>query len=190
MIQKILFLAIALMSGISTLHGQAPRYDWDRAESEIQRLKPSEFPELPEVLVAELQSRGCTIPQLGYPSPHSHNVIHGEFAVKGRKDWVVLCSKNRVSSILIFWGGSPENTSEIAEFQDHIFLQGQGNGQIFYSRALGVAGQEYILDHYKKYIGPNPPPIDHEGINDMFVEKASTVHYYNQGKWFKVPGSD
>ena len=190
MIKKTLFLVIALMSGVSTLHGQALNYDWDLAESQIQRLQPSELSELPEVLVAELQTRGCTIPQLGYPHPNSNNVIHGEFAEKGQTDWAVLCSKNRFSSILIFWGGSPENPSEIADFQDHIFLQGQGNGQILYSRALGVVGQEYIRDHYIKYIGPNPPPIDHEGIDDIFVEKASSVHYYNQGKWLKVTGSD
>ena len=115
------------MSGVSTLHGQALNYDWDLAESQIQRLQPSELSELPEVLVAELQTRGCTIPQLGYPHPNSNNVIHGEFA-RERSDRLgcTVFEKSFFSSILIFWGGSPENPSEIADFQDHIFLQGQG----------------------------------------------------------------
>ncbi|PYR66590.1 MAG: hypothetical protein DMG20_12690 [Acidobacteria bacterium] len=40
------------------------------------------------------------------------------------------------------------------------------------------------------YGGPKPPPIDHLGINDVFIEKASVVWYFYQGKWLQLQGAD
>ena len=34
------------------------------------------------------------------------------------------------------------------------------------------------------------PPIDQDGINDAFVEKASSVKYWQQGKWRDLQGAD
>ena len=74
---------------------------WDIADGETTRFQPTAFSELPEHIVAELQSRQCTIPQI-YDDPEPHNVISGEFKEKGQTDWAVLCSKDLISSILIF----------------------------------------------------------------------------------------
>ena len=38
--------------------------------------------------------------------------------------------------------------------------------------------------------GPKPPPIDHQGINDAFLEKASSVHYFHEGKWLRLTDAD
>jgi len=35
-----------------------------------------------------------------------------------------------------------------------------------------------------------PLPIDHQGIDDPFQEKASSVHYYHAGKWLRLAGAD
>jgi hypothetical protein len=35
-----------------------------------------------------------------------------------------------------------------------------------------------------------PPRIDHKGIDDAFVGKASEVHYYYRGKWLELQGAD
>jgi hypothetical protein len=32
--------------------------------------------------------------------------------------------------------------------------------------------------------------IDHDGIELAFIEKASTVHYFVNGKWIQIPGAD
>ena len=42
------------------------------------------------------------------------------------------------------------------------------------------------MRHYDAYGGPKPPPIDHQGIDDAFVEKASVVHYFHRGKVVQV----
>ncbi len=162
---------------------------WDVADRETMRLQPSVFSQLPENIVMELQSRQCTIPQI-YDDPKPHNVISGEFKKQGQTDWAILCSKDLISSILIFWNGSVENPSVLFPLPDKGALQGIGNDRIGYSRYIGVVGKGFIEKHYSTYGGTQPPPIDHEGIEDGQVGKGSLVHYYHNGKWRKLTGAD
>lgn len=46
------------------------------------------------------------------------------------------------------------------------------------------------MGHYRAYGGPEPPPIDHQGIDDAFLEKASTTWYYDGGRWLQLQGAD
>jgi hypothetical protein len=59
-----------------------------------------------------------------------------------------------------------------------------------YSRAISAVGKNHILDYYKAYGGTEPPPIEHQGINDAFAEKASVVRYFYRGKWLELQGAD
>ncbi len=59
-----------------------------------------------------------------------------------------------------------------------------------YSRAIRAVGRKFILDHYRWYGGLRPPPLDHQGIEDAFVDKASLVNYCYQGKWLELQGAD
>jgi len=163
--------------------------DFNAAAKQIVRLKPSLFPMLPKNVVAELRRRGCTIPQDAF-SKSPGNVISGEFAKRGEKDWAVLCSVNGASSILVFWNGSARNPATISPADDINYLQGLDRARIGYSRAIGVVGRKFITDHYEAYGGPKPPSIDHDGINDAFLEKASVVQYFFNGKWMELSGSD
>jgi hypothetical protein len=119
-----------------------------------------------------------------------HNVIKGEFSQPGQTDWAVLCSVNRVSSVLVFWNGSERNPAEIGKRKDVDGLQSWSGGRIVYSRAIEPVGRGYIHEHYKAYGGEKPPTIDHEGINDLFYGKASEVRYLYQGKWLHLTGAD
>jgi hypothetical protein len=169
---------------------ESERNRWQIADASIVRLPPTAFPRLPRNIVRELQARGCTIPQT-FGDQKPHNVVSGEFFRKARTDWAILCSRNRTSSILIFRGGSAQKISEIAKAPDGTFLQTiDDKERIGFSRAISAVGRDYILSHYRDYGGPKPPPIDHQGINDAFVEKASVVHYYHRGSWLKLQGAD
>jgi hypothetical protein len=168
----------------------APQDKWAVADSATLRLPPAAFSQLPRNIVQYLQGRGCTVPQT-YLSREPHNVIGGEFARRGQIDWAVLCSRNGVSSILVFWRGSTKSVSEIAKAPDNGFLQTVSEGgKIAYSRAIESVGRDYIMSHYKEYGGRKPPPINHQGIDDAFVEKASVVRYYHRGKWLELKGAD
>jgi hypothetical protein len=163
--------------------------EFDEAERRIVRLPPTAFSELPGGVVRELQRQGCTIPQEAYTKKR-HNVIKGEFGKQGQTDWAVLCSVKGVSSILVFWNGSEKNPASIASLEDRIFLQGITANQIGFSRGLAPVGKDSIMRHYRAYGGTKPPPIDHQGIDDAFIEKASVTWYFYRGKWLKLSGAD
>jgi hypothetical protein len=160
------------------------------ANEKALRLRPGEFSELSAEIVKSLENRGCTIPQTWHDKV-PHNVISGEFFKKGQTDWAVLCSINQVSSILILWNGSTEKVAEIAKSDDSGYFQVVAdNDEMGFSRGIYKVDKKYIIDHYNSYGGTKPPPIDHEGISDAYVEKASTVLYLYRGKWLELQGAD
>ncbi len=162
---------------------------WEQAEREIKRLPPSAFSKLPVAVVKQLEAHGCAIPQV-FDKPEPHNVIRGQFARKSQIDWAVLCSKKGSSTILVFWGKPTKCGTELALTEERNFLQEIENGRIGYSRMIAPAGAHYILEHYKRYGGAKPPPLDHDGIEDAFLGKASVVHYCYSGKWLRLSDTD
>jgi hypothetical protein len=186
--------ASAVLAAIVSLASSAQlpadlKRKFDKAEQRIVRLSPAAFPELPGKVVRALERRGCTIPQ-GAFTKRRHNVIKGEFAKPGQTDWAVLCSVNGVSTILVFWNGSENNPAAIAPAGDLNYLQGITETEIGYSRGISAVGKDFIMHHYQASGGPVPPPIDHQGIDDAFIEKASVTWYFHAGKWMTLSGAD
>ena len=106
-----------------------------------------------------------------------------------RTQWAALCSRNRSSAIIVI----DENgrvRAKLAAVPDWGHLQGIGDGKIGYSRGLAPVGADFILDRYHAYEGRRLPLIDHKGINDAFLGKASSVHYFHEGKWLRLTGAD
>jgi hypothetical protein len=176
---------------------------WEKAGEQIVRLSPSAFPELPKPIQKDLSKRGCLIPQpviTGSTLPQDYegsNVTSGEFQKPGQTDWAVLCSINGASTILVFWNGSVNNFEQLGGFlPDERRLQGMGTDRktlkplIEYSRGISSVGESFILDAFEGFGGPEPPPIDHEGIDDAFLGKASHVIYWYKGEWLNLQGAD
>ncbi len=186
-----LFPGVLLLAAIVAVPGQEDpsALDWDKAEKEIQRLPPSAFPDLPEAILSELNRRRCTVPQ-AYGDSDPHNVIEGCFVDKGQIDWAVLCSQGGESSVLVFWGGSTELVSQLANGPDKTWLQTIGEGKIGYSRLIRPVDRASIIGYQQAFGGPKPPPIDHQGIEDCFLEKASVIFYYYRGRWLRLTGAD
>ena len=190
MAKTLVFFVLVISGASSFVLGQADQRQWQVADLATTRLPPTAFPQLPREIAQDLQTRGCTVPQL-WSGEAPHNVIRGEFARKGQTDWAVLCSKDRVSAILVFWGGSVKRVSEVAREPDRNFLQiVDGKEKIGFSRRIGAVGEDFILKYDQAYGGPKPPPINHQGIEDIFDGKASTIHYFYDGKWLRLQGAD
>jgi len=171
------------------IHAQT-RDDWAAAARAIRRLPPDAFPQLPRAVRDALKQRRCTVPQSFYPE-RPHNVVSGTFARPRQRDWAVLCSVDGRSAILVFWaGGVAPAPAELAPADDATFLQGIGDGKIGYSRAIDRADTAWIRGHAEAYDGPLPKRLDHDGINDAFVEKGSQVLYYEDRAWQELAGSD
>ena len=171
---------------------QAQR-DWqERAEEaigKIRRLPVEAFHELPAAVAGVLRARNCKVPQ---PSPEgaARNVIRGEFFARGETGWAVFCSVNNSTALLAFRNDRDTNPDTVTTSQDRLYLQGLDGNQIGYSREITAAGREFIMGHYRAYGGPEPPPIDHHGIDDAFLEKGSITWYFYRGKWLQLTGAD
>ena len=171
---------------------QAQR-DWqERAEEAIgmiRRLPVEAFPELPPAVAGVLRTRNCRAPQ---PSAGGapRNVIRGEFFAKGEAGWAVLCSVNNSTALLAFHNDRDTNPQTIITSDDQNYLQGLDGDNIGYSREITAAGRDFIMRHYRAYGGPEPRPIDHQGIDDAFLGKASITWYFHNAKWLRLQGAD
>jgi hypothetical protein len=163
--------------------------EWDAAERAIARLSPERFVVLPATIKNELKERGCTIPQY-WSAKAPGNVVSGSFAKAGQKDYAVLCSKHGESEIQIFWGGPAPCPSTLSKSLDRDYLQVIEPGRIGYSRAIGAAGTAAVRKYQESFGGPKAPSDDHDGIENEFLEKASTIYYCHQGSWMKLQGAD
>lgn len=163
--------------------------DWALASDEITRLHPSEFISLPFTIREELERRRCTIPQV-YADDVAGNVVTGRFFSDSQTDIAILCSRNNISSILVFRDGQAASVEELASAADEGYLQDIGSGQVGFSRELNIASPQVIQSYYELWGGPQPPTLNHVGIIDAFVGKGSVIRYWYEGRWVNLRGSD
>ncbi len=165
------WIAVVLMLIVFGSHAEGlRRVPWF---IDLREVAPSEV--LPARIAAQLEDLGCRIPQVHREHyPPSEGIARGEFAAAGQQDIAVVCSKDEEAFIQVFWGGLHECSSRLE-------LSGQ---------VLDDVGEEYILEHYRAYGGPEPPAITHDGINDIIVGTASSVRYCHEGEWMSLRGAD
>lgn len=184
---KVRFLLALVLLSLTTM---TSANEMDTINAFLSRLSPRDFPALPAQVASAFIELGCTVPQASYYVKGKSNVISGSFAKLGQKDYAILCSKNGVSQIQVFWGGNTRCESELEIVDDVTFFQGVGSGKREYSRIIGVTSRRSI---------PNISPADgdyklkdpyHDAIYDAFAEKASTIFYCEKGKWHELEGAD
>lgn len=178
-------IALALFAALQT----PPPEAWQQANHATRRLVPSDFSELPPSVRVELEQRGCRIPQT-WSSEVRGNVVRGRFTDRSIEDWAVLCSRDRVSSILVFLNANPKAVASLAERPDRDFLQVVAPGAIGFSREITVATPEDVRTHYEWYATVDPPVLTHDAIDDAFAEKGSTVWYRQGDRWLRLLGSN
>ena len=162
---------------------------WAAADSLVVRLRPRAFAGLPAAVRKDLEHRGCLIPQ----SPEArglHNVERGHLKDSVHVDWVVLCSINHVSRVLVYWSGETSAVDSLPATSDRSYLQGMGGSTIAFSHVISVVDSRYIREHAENCGGPLPTSPIHDGIDDAFAGKASTVRYWQAGAWIDLAGAD
>lgn len=117
-------------------------------------------------------------------------MISGRFRDSGQVDWAVLCSRDRASTILVYWGGSTNDVTDLAEAPDDEWLQDVGHGRIGFSRFIRTAAPDAILHERRADGSSDMPPITHDGIEQGMIEKGSSIYYWNAGSWEQLPGAD
>lgn len=172
----------------STAFPQLTKEDWQHAEFAIVRVSPDDFPGLPADVRTVLELRGCTVPQPYNAGVQKRNVISGQFTSAGQTDWAVLCSHEKHSMILVFHGTHAGYVDTLAEESDAQYLQVvSGEREIGYSRQLMVASPKLVRRRFSK---GTLRTAAHDGIENIFVGKASVVWYRSGGKWISAPASE
>ncbi len=162
---------------------------WTEANAATPRLLPSAFPGLPRAVTQDLDARGCRVPQTHWIET-PHNVIKGHFTRPDRLDWAVLCSRNDTSRILVYRAGLADTVDEVAPDADVNYLGFMGGGEVDYYRFLSVADSAQIRGALVRFGGAVPPRLDHDGIDDAFLEKGSVIWYWSSGRWWRLQGAD
>jgi hypothetical protein len=184
------FLFLLLWQTRSVTAAQAPTPEaWEHADAVTKRIDPAVFPGIPRWLTAQLTRRHCSIPQ-SFSENRPHNIIRGFFNDGRVTDWAVLCSRQRVSTLLVFWDEQVQTVAELSSDPDAKFLQVVPRGEIGFSRVIAVATPGTIRSYARGFPGGVLPPLSHSGINDMFVGKGSMVWYWRLGKWLQLVGAD
>lgn len=160
------------------------------AVSEIPRLPLSEFPQLPTAVRSVLATRSCSVPQ-SHATGAKMNVISGDFFGTGAVGWAVLCSDGTTTALLAFRNGNDPNPETLTVSQDLQWIQFEsGTDKPFYAHDITVSERATMEERAKRYGLQEPARYDHVGIDVGIYEVASTVWYFDNGRWLQLPGAD
>ena len=146
----------------------------------IRLLPVASFPQLPSIVANELDARGCMIPQT-YEANGPENVITGSFQKPGSDDWAALCSVRGMTTLLVFFQSDLSHPIALRHQPDKEWMGVEPS--FAYGSAWG------ILTVSPRAV-PRKYQMDHDGIEDAFVEQSSVIHYYSQGHWTTLEGDD
>ena len=149
----------------------------------IRLLPVASFPALPGVVVAELDERKCMVPQT-YEARAPENVVRASLEEKGSNDWAVLCSVNGLTTLYVFFQSQLSTPIALRHQRDSEWLGSEVAGD--YGSAWGIARRGPSQIRGAKARGV----FDHDGVEDAFVEKSSTTHYYQNGSWIVIDNSN
>src|SRR4029453_3047810 len=94
----------------------------EHADAATKRIEPAVFPGIPRWLATELTRRHCSIPQ-SFADNRPHNTIRGFLNHGNFLHWAVLCTRERVSTILVFWDEQIQTVAELSSAPDANSLQ-------------------------------------------------------------------
>ncbi|MEJ2542225.1 MAG: hypothetical protein P8188_20055, partial [Gemmatimonadota bacterium] len=96
--------------------------------------QPSALDDVPEEIREALEEDGCLVPTLQWGR---QNVVRGHFAAPDQEDWAILCSRDGVSEIRIFWGGEARCPQPVGPSPDRQWLQAGPDSTAVLSRTVG-----------------------------------------------------
>lgn len=158
-----------------------PAAAWTDWPIVLSYLQPSALEGVPESIRDELHRAGCLIPTLQWGR---QNVVRGRFAAPGQEDWAVLCSRDGVSEIRLFWGGDARCPQPVAPSPDRHWLQDRGDSTAVLGRTVGRYTPDEVanwLDYYELDPGIE---FTHDVLLDTREGKPVTgFRYCSGGVW-------
>jgi hypothetical protein len=153
----------------------------------IRLLPLTSFPALPLTVAEQLEQRKCRVPQT-YEARAPENVVHASLERKGSSDWAVLCSVNGTTTLYVFFQSQPGSPILLRQQRDTEWLGSEVLSA--YGSAWGIARRSplQVRQTARRLSGQNAvlTDVDHDGIEDAFIEKSSTTHYFQEGSWIAL----
>jgi hypothetical protein len=146
----------------------------------IRLLPLLSFPGLPSAVAAQLNERECMVPQT-YEARSPENVVKASLERKGSEDWAVLCSVDGATTLYVFFQSQPSAPMALRRQRDTEWLGSEAAGE--YGSAWGIERRGPSQMRMPKGGAAGNAAFDHDGIEDAFVEKSSTTHYFQDGTW-------
>ena len=117
------------------------------------------------------------------------NVIHGAFTAAHVTEWAVLCTVAGDTRILIYRvdaGRHARVVDSLRSSSEAAWMQGIGGGRLGYSRRIRTRPLAAIRRWHVDADGNRiPQPIDHDAIEDEFLDKAAETFYFAKGRWYR-----
>ncbi len=170
MVKFILGLAVSVTLA-ATAGAQTGLKEIQKEWPDFRYLEPKQVRELPALIKADLEKRGCSIPRFTRWDAR-HNAIQGQFLKPGQRDWAVLCRHEDKSSILIYPGSAATEVQTVRS-EDH------DPYRIIHTVTAFVLQKRAVRDKLTESL----PPFDHDGIEDGQIRQAALVLYYRDGEW-------
>jgi hypothetical protein len=156
----------------------------------------STLPGVPTGVRQDLERRRCAVPQADSSETvlRPNNFVTGSFHEIGKGgEWAVLCSIQDTSRILIYRNGSDIEPDSLGKQPDAQFVQQIAPKHFVFSRLIKVAPVSRLVE-LQTYATPvrgiQAGLIEHDGIEDIFLEKGSVAHYFHKVRWLVFQGSD
>lgn len=146
---------------------------------QIRLLPVSSFPQLPSPVAKQMIHIGCMVPQT-FEAHEPENVISGSFQKPGSSDWAALCSVKGVTTLYVFFQSDFSHPIALRSQPDNKWLGIEWSQD--YGSAWGISTMPYT-------VMPRADQVDHDGIEDAYVGQSSTVHYFQNGQWTTLEGS-
>ena len=155
----------------------------------IRHLPVSSFPELPAELAAQLNRRGCLIPQT-YEAHHPENVIHASLERAGSSDWAVLCSESGTVSLLVYFSSTPTSLHVLSAAPETERLQAHdASGVLGFNWGIDPATPEQIRTAQIGLLH-RPAPVDHDVLADTLIDHRTVYHFYLKSAWIVLEMPD
>ena len=155
----------------------------------VKLLTPAQL-HAPKEVQQKLQLMGCTIPQDEAVPTRPNNIVPGEFATKGQRDWAALCAKDVFMRVVVLWGGENKCSMQASDREDPITnVWSQQRDEPPFQTYVQAATPKRILELRKFFGDPTHNEISHDGV-EYGGENASVIYYCDSGIWIELQGDD
>lgn len=156
--------------------------DGKEAPYMIRHLPVSSYPDLPQAIRTELETRGCLIPQT-YEAHKPENVVRASLEKNGSADWAALCSVNGTASIMVFFDSAPSRPFVLASGPETEHLQrNTATGVFGFNWAIDPASPQRLHDAATGRRS-RPPILDHDALADSVIDRRTAYHFYADNVW-------